>query len=202
MDASPWAYHIVTPFPRSNGFIEWQVGLVKCVNKRRLLRKVIGTILLDIAKAFNCINHQILFLKMAKAGFSENVIKWFRSYLTRCQQVRIGEQNSSRVHVAHGIAQGTVLGPLIFIFYIDDVISCLKHVNVSMFADDCVLYIAGNNWNSVKDKLQSDLGAFINWCDHNALSFDTSKPNAMIYGNRQKILKIQNPDPLIIHGKT
>ena len=162
---------------------------------------IIGSIFLDIAKAFNCINHRVLFLKMAKAGFSENVIKWFRSYLTRFQHVRIGEQNSPKKLAADGIAHGTFLGPLIFIFYIDYVISCLKHVNISMFADDCVLYVAGNNWNSVKNKLQSDLNAFVNWCDQNALSLNTSKTNTMIFGNRQKILKNKNPVPLVIHGK-
>ena len=55
---------------------------------------------------------------------------------------------SDTLHVNDGIAQGTVLGPILFIFYINDIINCLKYVNISLFADDCVIYLSGNNWDS------------------------------------------------------
>ena len=78
--------------------------------------KILGCVYLDVAKAFNCINHKMLYYKMYNAGFSDIVIRWFRSYLTRSQIVSIGDKTSSEVNIPAGIAQGTVLGPLIFVF--------------------------------------------------------------------------------------
>ena len=160
--------------------------------------KVIGAIYLDIAKAFNCISQELLFMKMVRAGFTSNVINWFRSYLNRYQTVRIKDKVSDNISVPAGIAQGTVLGPLLFVFYINDVISCLNHVNISMFADDCVLYISGNNWNNIRPMLQLDLDAFALWCRNNALSLNISKTKTMIFGNRHKITKIRDPLPLYV----
>ena len=109
---------------------------------------------LDVAKAFNCIDHEILFIKMHNAGFVPRVIKWFRCYLTRFQRVCLENQFSAAKPVSTGIAQGTVLGPIMFIFYVNDIIKCAKNVHMSLFADDCVLYFPGNNWLSVHRKIQ------------------------------------------------
>ena len=109
-------------------------------------KKLTGMLLLDMAKAFNCIDHDILFVKMEKAGFVPKVIEWFRSYLRRSQRVKIANEFSGVEYVDKGIAQGTVLGPILFIFYINDIFKCIKHVKMSLFADDCVLYLSGNNW--------------------------------------------------------
>ena len=103
--------------------------------------------------------------------------------------------------VPSGVAQGMVLEPLLFIFYINDIISCLDHVNISMFADDCVLYLSDNNWNVIHTELQKDLYTVLNWMSMNALTFNTSRTKTMIFGNRHKLLKIKNPTPLSINGR-
>ena len=163
--------------------------------------KIMGCVYLDIAKAFNCIDHKMLYYKMFNAGFSDNVVRWFKSYLRRSQLVSIKNRTSEEIYIPDGIAQGTVLGPLIFIFYINDVISSLKYANISMFADDCMLYISGNTWPTVRNKLQCDLDKFVQWIDINALRLNTIKTKAMIFGNRNKLLKIKDPVPLQIYGK-
>ena len=71
----------------------------------------------------------------------------------------------------------------------------------SMFADDCMLYISGNTWPTVRNKLQCDLDKFVQWIDINALRLNTIKTKAMIFGNRNKLLKIKDPVPLQIYGK-
>ena len=163
--------------------------------------KLVGTVFLDIAKAFNCVDHVILCDKMRMSGFSNTVIKWFRSYLTRYQITKINNVTGTIQNVPDGLAQGTVLGPLLFIFYINDVVTCLNHVNISMFADDCVLYTSGNNWNIVRLKLQQALDSFVNWTVLNALSLNILKTKAVIFGNRHKLSRLKNPDCLIINNE-
>ena len=163
--------------------------------------KILGCVYLDVAKAFNCINHKMLYYKMHNACFSDNVIRWFSSYLTRSQIVSIGDKTSSEVNIPAGIAQGTVLGPLIFVFYINDVVTKLRYSNISMFADDCILYISGNSWPHIKNKLQYDLDEFVKWTNDNALRLNTTKTKAMIFGNRQKLLRNIDPSPLCIYGE-
>ena len=79
-------------------------------------RKIMSMLLLDIPKAFNCIDHDILYTKMDRAGFGPIVIKWFKSYLNRTQQTGINNMTSSVIKVTNGIAQGTILRPLLFNF--------------------------------------------------------------------------------------
>ena len=107
---------------------------------------------------------------------------------------------SSVQNVPAGIAQRTVLGPLIFIFYINDCELVLEHAKISMFADDCILYCVGNNWNNVHACLQRDLTSFVSWADSNMLKLNENKTQAMIVGTRNRLRKIIDPIPLIIKG--
>ena len=96
---------------------------------------------------------------MEKAGFGPVVISWFKSYLDRNQQVAYQCRLSDIKSVWSGIAQGTVLGPIMFIFYINDMIQYMKYVNISLFADDCIIYLSGNNWDNIHRKKQIDFDA-------------------------------------------
>ena len=96
------------------------------------------TIFLDLAKAFNSISHTILLQKISNYGYSENAIELLKSFLTdRKQRVRIGSKFSNWLTINHGVPQGTVLGPLIFILYVNDFQEQINTVsNVLQFADD------------------------------------------------------------------
>ena len=163
--------------------------------------KLMGILFLDIAKAFNCVDHEILYRKMHDAGFSIRVINWFKSYLNRSQVMKYGDNISTKMSITTGIAQGTVLGPLVFIFYINDCVYKLSRVKISMFADDCVLYFTGNNWQNIHAIMQEDLDNFVSWTSNNRLRLNESKTQSMIVGSRAKILKIVNPTSFNIRGK-
>ena len=162
--------------------------------------KLMGMVFLDIAKAFNCIDHNTLYRKLRDVGMSDRIVDWFRSYLHRHQIVKYGDSVSTKMYIPAGIAQGTVLGPLIFIFYINDCIRILHDAHISMFADDCVLYSTGNNWNNIHSKLQADLDHFINWTKKNSLSLHAKKSQAMIVGTRNKISKLNDIIPFQINN--
>ena len=163
-------------------------------------KKLVGVLLLDVAKAFNCIDHDILYLKMIRAGFSTSVINWFRSYLDRTQKVKIGEKYSNVLPVPKGIAQGTVLGQILFVFYINDIFKCTKYVKMSLFADDCVLYLSGNNWPCIHRKMQRDFEAIIQWTFQNSLRLNSNKTKAMIIGNRNKLATVSSPNAFQMCG--
>ena len=163
--------------------------------------KLTGMIFLDVAKAFNCIEHDILYNKLRDVGASNRVISWFKTYLTRTQITKYGDKVSDKKNIPAGIAQGTVLGPLIFIFYINDCIKVLNKVKISMFADDCILYYTSNNWTRIHEVLQSDLDSFVAWTILNRLTLNENKTQAMIIGNRNKLRNLVNPEPFTINNK-
>ena len=165
-------------------------------------KKITGMLLLDIAKAFNCISHDILYAKMASAGFNRTVVQWFRSYPHRTQQVSVYNKLSNVIPVSHGIAQGTVLGPILFIFYINDIFKNVKFAKMSLFADDCVIYLSGNNWNVVQSRIQRDLDVVIDWTLRNNLRLNHEKTKAiMILGSRMKLCSVKDPIPFRVMDK-
>ena len=141
---------------------------------------IMGLIFLDVSKAFDSLDHGLLLRKLRHISLARNSLNWFKSYLDRKQVVRINGKMSKPVKFSHGIPQGSCLGPILFIFYINELFNNIFDVNVMMFADDCVLYKCGKNWDSVHQSLQESLDVYIKWgFDHNLL-LNASKTKAMI----------------------
>ena len=123
-------------------------------------------IFVDLQKAFDTVNHSILLEKLKYYGISGNINTWFRSYLcNRKQYVAIGGQSSKYTTLEHGVSQGSVLGPLLFLLYINDLHECIKFSKAFHFADDTnLLYIPpkrSRNRNIVR-KLNIDLKSLNN----------------------------------------
>ena len=104
----------------------------------------VDLILIDFRKAFDTVPHQHLLKKLYHYGIQGNIYNWISSWLTKRQQrVVIKGHNSFYVHVNSGVPQGTVLGPLMFLLYINDITTNISS-NIRLFADDCVLLIYCN----------------------------------------------------------
>ena len=176
--------------------------LVKQIYSAINNKKVFGSICLDISKAFDCIDHVRLFKKMRSCGLSELVLRWFRAYFDRTQVVKLNNTMSKPLSVTTGIGQGTILGPLIFIFYINDVISNVGDLRVNMFADDCLIYAIGNDWDRMVPKIQNGLDNFQNWCLDNRLKLNVKKSKSLVIGTTFKLMDInlQNTFRLNDHG--
>ena len=160
-----------------------------------------GLLFLDISKAFDCIIHERLLYKLKAVGCDLGVIRWFESYLLRSQIVVYNGKESPICSVPTGIGQGTILGPLIFIFYMNDVVDNLYYVKLSMYADDCVLYLSGNNWMNIRVKMQEDLECFEHWGELNNLHLNVSKTKLLIVGSRSKLARLLNVCPLILYDR-
>ena len=154
--------------------------LVKFIHSGLNNKKLIPCICLDVCKAFDCINHEILLYKFRSIGCSESTVSWFKSYLTRTQTVRYNNVLSDILNIKTGIGQGTILGPLIFIFYINDIIVRTGRLKINMYADDCILFTSGNNWDNIKERIQPDLDGIQSWCENNRLRLSITKSKTLL----------------------
>ena len=164
--------------------------LVKYIYSGFNRKKLVGSVCLDVAKAFDCIDHDILLYKLSKIGFTDNSLKWLKSYLTRTQVVKFNDDISDELTVKTGIGQGTILGPLLFIFYINDIVSVLDVLKINMYADDCILYTSGNDWKKMCQKIQPDLDNIYSWCVSNRLQLNINKSKVLVLGSKSKLNKI------------
>lgn len=120
-------------------------------------------IFLDFAKAFEKVSHNLLLLKLSKLNLDRDVFKWLEHFLCgRTQFVAANSYNSPECSVNSGVPQGSVLGPLLFLIYINDLTDCVSS-NIHLFADDCVIFREINDTSDVSI-LQNDLNAISNWC--------------------------------------
>ncbi len=141
-----------------------------------------GVIFLDLKKAFDTVNHEILIKKLAKYGINGNELNWFKSYLhNRSQAVRVNSSLSDFKTYNTGIPQGSILGPLLFIIFVNclpDIVTC----KTVMYADDTSLMCKAKNVDDLKVQLESNLKAVAQWFQANKLTLNTDKTKFMVFG--------------------
>lgn len=146
-------------------------------------------ILLDLSKAFDSVNREILLFKLSKCGIRGNMLKLLKSYLNnRSQYVCGGSNRSNLVDVDVGVPQGSVLGPLLFIVHINDMQFCTS-MKVLNFADDTLFYMKFKNKNNMEIKLNNELDKIYSWLNNNHLRVNTSKTKYMVFAPNLKIWK-------------
>ena len=125
--------------------------------------------------------------KLALYGCDELTLSWFTSYLkNRFQLVQINGTKSESVNVKHGIPQGSILGPLLFLVFINDIIFETKFSNLYIYADDTSISCYDTNVNSLNTKLNQDLNNIEKWCQKNRIVINTSKSKSMLICSHQK----------------
>ncbi|CAB4008226.1 Hypothetical predicted protein, partial [Paramuricea clavata] len=125
----------------------------------------------------------------------EPTINWFSSYrslLNRFQVTSIGLEQSSTQPVHVGVHQGSILGPLLFLIYVNEIPSTVNSCDISLYADDTVLFCSAKTMIELEQKLNSDLQNLSRWFDANRLTVNTSKCKFMVSGSNAKLAKLQN----------
>jgi hypothetical protein len=148
---------------------------------------MIGCINIDLRKAFDLINHDILLKKLKIYGCDALTVAWFTSYLKdRKQAVFIERTLSSMSYINHGVPQGSILGPLLFVLFINDLPLALKYSFIHMYADDTSLYVIGKDLNEINRMLNSELINVSEWFSHNNLVINETKTNCMLICTQQR----------------
>ena len=137
---------------------------------------------LDIRKAFDSVDHKILLRKLANCGIRGFMLAWFKSYLCgRKQRIKIGNIRSSWRDIKAGVPQGSVLGPILFLIYVNDLLKLTLHGTLYSFADDTALVCARRTGGELKRVLEEDLRKIVRWLWCHKLKLNISKSKCVYY---------------------
>ena len=152
---------------------------------------------MDLSKAFDCVDHDLLLKKLEKLGIRGLVLKWFRSYLNNRQQyVEVHGTKSPLLDIKFGVPQGSVLGPLLFLIYINDLASHVELGEMVLFADDSNLITAEESSESLEIATYIELANIQQWFQENGLVLNAGKSSYVLFRSRNK----PDIDPIIMVG--
>ena len=146
------------------------------------------TIFLDLAKAFDSVDHGILLKKLSKYGFKDNFLHFFESYLSyRTQFVKLGAHKSSCLPIKFGVPQGSILGPLLFLVFINDLPNASRFF-IKLFADDTFLCAQNSDVELLEKEVNEEINKVYEWLAANKLTLNISKSKFMIVSNKKSTL--------------
>lgn len=158
---------------------------------------------IDFKKAFDTLDHQLIINRLTELNLHDSIILWFKSYLSNRQQTTlINNIRSTNQPISTGVPQGSILGPLLFIIYVDKLTHIPKNSSILMYADDTVIYTPINKKlnNHTIVNFQADLNRVSAWCYLNRLSINTSKTQVMILGSSKRHTSHPQPPTLTMNG--
>jgi hypothetical protein len=152
-------------------------------------------VFLDLKKAFDVCSHSILLKKLSKMGINGNALKWFKTYLSgRSQKVDINGNLSEAMQLDISVIQGSILGPILFLCYINDFYSATALFSV-LFADDTTCLSKGKKLNELIEFVTSELQKIAVWFRANKMAVNTSKTKFIVFRTRGKVI---NPDECVL----
>ena len=182
--------------PDQSGFLRLHSGFLRltCLLKNTDdwysgldLGQLVGLVFIDLKKAFDTVDHEILCKKLQVYGVQHRELSWFRSYLScRKQFCRVNGVASDTKDIEVGVPQGSCLGPLLFLIYINDLPQAVQGSTVSMYADDTSLCHQPNDITQLNKAINNDLRHLDTWLQGNKLSLNVAKTHSMLITTKQK----------------
>jgi hypothetical protein len=158
------------------------IDLIENIQTALASGKIPISIFIDLSKAFDTINHAILLNKLKHYGIRGIAYNWISNYLSnRKQYVHCNGVKSELCEIICGVPQGSILGPILFLIYINDLVSVSEKIKFILFADDTNIFYADNDMKNIKINLQTELEKVVNWFNENKLTVNISKTQYMIF---------------------
>ena len=168
-------------------------SILKAVDSGKLTRYVF----LDCSKAFDRVWHRGLIHKLKKLGITGILLKWFTSYLEdRSQCVVINGKVSEQRKLEAGVPQGSILGPLLFLIYVNDINDVVTTSQLRLYADDCSLFCSGKNINEINRNLNEALEKISQWAKDWKITFNAQKTESITFSTR----KPRHIEPLVMNN--
>ena len=140
---------------------------------------LVGTILMDLSEAYDCLPHDLIIAKFEAYGLSKSSLSLLLDYLTsRKQRVKIGSSYSIWNEIKRGVPQGSILGPLLFNAFINDIFMFIEKTEICNFADDNTIYDCGEDLSNILENLKHDLKILLKWFRINSLQANPGKLNS------------------------
>ena len=143
---------------------------------------------MDLSKAYDCLPHDLMVAKLEAYGISKESLQLISDYLSyRKQRTKIGSAYSDWANVIRGIPQGSILGPLLFNIFINDIFLVVEKSDICNFADDNTLYSHGSNLPLILNNLEHDMRNLLYWFKINSLKTNPGKLQFMILGKKKRL---------------
>lgn len=174
-------------FSTSSAALEVKEHIIDCLRNN----KFVAAVLIDLSKAFDTVDHNILLKKLFCYGVRDSAFDWCESYLSaRQQQVLVNDTLSDlMVEQPYGVPQGSVLGPLFFLLYINDIDNAINSSYYHLYADDTIIIQANNNSSSLIKSIESELVNVHEWLTLNKLTPNKKKCETIFFANQSNLKK-------------
>ena len=160
-----------------------------------------GAVIMDLSKAFDCLDHYLLTAKLEAYGFSRGALQLIHSYLNRRKQiVKVIGAFSTWIETSVGVPQGSVLGPLLFNIYLNDLYMFVTDCKICNYADDTNIYVCDANHKNVINKLENETLILSEWFQNNYMKLNGDKCHLMIFGEKTDDLSITIENTTIIES--
>lgn len=185
--------------PKSNT-LGATIDLISTIKTKIDQRQLALGVFIDLKKAFDTISHSLLLNKLESIGITGTVYKMLQSYLSdRYQIVKMGTHQSSPQLLTCGVPQGSILGPLLFLLYVNNIHQAGLQGHLTLYADDTCLFYFGRNINDIMKVAQDDLNILHKWFQSNLLTVNISKTSYIVFSAKNKKIQINNQ--LSINGE-
>ena len=183
-------YNLISPnqygFMKRRSTCDALVRFMEHIYENLNNKNITAAIYLDLRKAFDCVHHETLTFKLEKYGLRGFALSWIRSYLNgRQQYVKVGNSESSLENIRAGVPQGSLLGPVLFILFINDIFYVSDILKILLYADDSTIFLSDPDPTILFTQINTELSKLNDWFVSNKLSLNVQKSCWMVFTNKK-----------------